>query len=206
MGLLIYSTMPFLKKLEVRDLSSKYGQKQCGIVALEPIKKGELVFACDLSNCNYYDLNDPRNKMTKVEVLALIEANPEAAHFIRIYTYMVDDDKYNVPRHYKTQEIAEACALFNHSCDPNTGYGCEEEDTVVALRDIEPEEELTYDYGLMDSEDSLWTPFRCKCGAANCRGELKFASWRDPEWQAKYEQYAGAHIKRKIKQLREHQQ
>lgn len=53
---------------------------------------------------------------------------------------MIDDDKYNIPRHYKTQEITEDCAQFSHSYDPNTGYDCEEE-LILVIRDIEPGEE-----------------------------------------------------------------
>lgn len=192
--------------MEVRDLSAKYGQKQRGIVALEPIQKGEAVFTCDLSICNYYRLEDPQHKLPKSEVLALIEANPEAADYIRYYTYMLDDDKFDVPRHYQTQEITEECLLFNHSCNPNLGFGGEEEELVVAIRDIQPGEEMTYHYGLMDTENSLWTGLQCRCGAENCNGILKFDFWRDPKWQAKYEEYAGAHVKRKIRKSREQQQ
>jgi len=200
------TTMPFLKKMEVRDLSSKYGQKQRGVVALEPIQAGETIFTCDLPNCNYYRLENPINHMPKSEVLALIEANPEASDYIRYYTYMLEDDLFDVPRYYKTQEITEECLLFNHSCDPNCGFSDEAEEFVIAIRDIAEGEELTYSYGLMDSENSLWTGLICKCGAKNCYGELKFDWWRDPEWQQKYEKYAGAHIKRKIQQLREEQE
>ena len=198
--------MPFLKKLEVRDLSSKYGEKQRGIVALEPIRAGELVFNCDLSVCNYYRLEESTNKMTKAEIFALIEANPKAADFIRYYTYMLDDDLFDVPRNYKTQQITEECLLFNHSCDPNCGFDGQEEEFVIAIRDIAVGEELTYHYGLMDSENSLWTGMICSCGAKTCSGELKFDWWRDPKWQEKYENYAGAHIKRKIRKWREEQE
>jgi SET domain-containing protein len=197
--------MPFLKKMEVRDLSSKYGHKQKGVVALEPIRAGEHVFNCDLSVCNYYKLEDPRNKLSKSEVRALIEANPEAVDYIRYYTYMLDDDLFDVPRNYKTQEITEECLLFNHSCDSNLGFDDEAEEFVVATRDIAEGEELTYDYGLMDTENSFWSGLICKCGAKNCRGELKFDWWRDPKWQEKHEKYAGAHVRRKIKKLREEQ-
>lgn len=197
--------MPFLKKMEVRDLSSKYGHQQRGVVALEPIKAGESVFTCDLSICNYYRLDQAINKMPKSEVLALIEANPEATDYIRYYTYMLDDDLFDVPRHYQTQKITEECLLFNHSCDANLGFGGEEEELVVTLRDIAEGEELTYDYGLMDTENSLWNGLTCKCGSTNCRGELKFDWWRDPKWQEKFEKYAGAHVKRKIRKLREEQ-
>lgn len=197
--------MPFLKKMEVRDLSSKYGQQHRGVVALEPIRAGEAVFTCDLSICNYYTLDDSRNKMSKAEVLALIEKHPEASDYLRFYTYMLDDDVFDVPRYYETQKVTEDCLLFNHSCDPNCGFGGDEQELVVTIRDIEVGEELTYDYGMMDSENSFWTGLTCRCGSKNCPGELKFDSWRNPEWQAKYEKYAGAHIKRKIRNLREQQ-
>jgi len=105
--------------MEVRDLSSKYGHQHRGVVALEPIRRGEMVFACSLSMCNYYPADDTRACKTRAEVLALMDAHPEARDFIRFYTYMVDDDLFNVPRNYDTQSIIEECVFFNHSCDPN---------------------------------------------------------------------------------------
>jgi len=58
----------------------------------------------------------------------------------------------------------------NHSCDPN----CEAVNDrgkiwVVAVRDIEPGEELTYDYGY-DIEHFLDHP--CYCGSKNCVGYI----------------------------------
>jgi len=60
-------------------------------------------------------------------------------------------------------------AFINHSCDPN----CESDEIdgrlwIVALRDIQPGEELTYDYCLYDGDDE--SP--CACGAKACRGTL----------------------------------
>lgn len=61
---------------------------------------------------------------------------------------------------------------FNHSCDPNTEVMArwdEETQTVrawwVALRDIEPGEEITYDYGFVAE---VAEP--CACGSPRCRG------------------------------------
>jgi SET domain-containing protein len=62
-------------------------------------------------------------------------------------------------------------AMFiNHSCDPN----CETEDFdgriyIVAIRDIDAGEELTYEYNLCDSDDS---DADCYCGSAKCRGTM----------------------------------
>ncbi len=66
---------------------------------------------------------------------------------------------------------------INHSCAPN----CEADQTddgrvfVKALRDLEPGEELCYDYGLIIDErhtPALKKQFACHCGADQCRGTM----------------------------------
>lgn len=62
---------------------------------------------------------------------------------------------------------------INHACEPN----CEATETdgrvfLYALRDIEPGEELGYDYGLIIDErhtPALKRAYACRCGAASCR-------------------------------------
>jgi len=59
-------------------------------------------------------------------------------------------------------------AFVNHSCDPN----CETDQIagkiwIIAERDIEGGEELSYDYNIYDCEPGEEVP--CHCGAANCR-------------------------------------
>ncbi|MDA0767965.1 MAG: SET domain-containing protein-lysine N-methyltransferase [Verrucomicrobia bacterium] len=60
--------------------------------------------------------------------------------------------------------------LLNHSCDPN----CETWITgkrifIYALRDIEPGEELTFDYGF---EVECWEDHPCRCGSQDCVGYI----------------------------------
>jgi uncharacterized protein len=60
---------------------------------------------------------------------------------------------------------------INHSCDPN----CETDEIrgrvwIVSLRNIEPGEELTYDYNLYDGGDE--DQARCYCGAGSCRTSM----------------------------------
>jgi SET domain-containing protein len=67
---------------------------------------------------------------------------------------------------------------INHSCSPN----CEARENakgervhIVALRDIEPGEELFYDYGLVMEErltKKLKAQYRCLCGTPACRGTM----------------------------------
>ncbi len=54
----------------------------------------------------------------------------------------------------------------NHNCTPNamtTGYGFE-----VAIRDIQPGEEITDEYGLFNIIEEM----KCFCGSENCRGSI----------------------------------
>src|SRR5215475_6038343 len=59
-------------------------------------------------------------------------------------------------------------AFVNHACDPN----CETDQIddriwIIALRDIEQGEELTYDYNLFDGDPGEKAP--CYCGMKGCR-------------------------------------
>lgn len=60
---------------------------------------------------------------------------------------------------------------FNHSCDPNAVM-CKQSD-LVAIRRIEPGEEITFDYSTTVSRRVHWTmPAPCRCGTAACRGTI----------------------------------
>jgi SET domain-containing protein len=70
-----------------------------------------------------------------------------------------------------------ASRWINHACDPN----CEAQQLddgrvfIDALRDIQPGEELFYDYGLVIDERytaKLKKEYACHCGSPNCRGTM----------------------------------
>jgi SET domain-containing protein len=65
---------------------------------------------------------------------------------------------------------------INHSCDPNCESVIEDERIFVdAIRDIEPGDELTYDYFLIVPERhtaAVKRRYPCICGKANCRGTM----------------------------------
>jgi uncharacterized protein len=57
--------------------------------------------------------------------------------------------------------------FINHRCDPNTFIRTIAGDRyVVALREIRPGEEITYDYCLNSEGDTAWN---CSCGSSQCR-------------------------------------
>jgi hypothetical protein len=68
----------------------------------------------------------------------------------------------------------------NHACEPTSrGVGPSFE---IAVRDIQPGEQLTSDY----AELNITAAFRCRCGAARCRGVVRaddlLRHWQ--EWDA----------------------
>lgn len=60
----------------------------------------------------------------------------------------------------------------NHSCDANAAF--DEGGTLIALRDIKPDEEITFDYLAHPIPASPWN-FACGCGAQDCVGWIQAA-------------------------------
>ena len=73
---------------------------------------------------------------------------------------------------------------INHSCAPNaiafvhehkSGKAKKEKVIIEALRDIEADEEITYDYGFefdVPYTKKLLSIWACRCGAPNCTGTM----------------------------------
>ena len=75
--------------------------------------------------------------------------------------------------------------FFNHSCDPNIGIRLNARgQIIVALRDIAPHEELTYDFSTYFNNP--YERFRCRCGARNCRGIIDNFSTLPVELKRRY--------------------
>jgi len=82
---------------------------------------------------------------------------------VYIFTF---SDQYDIDG----KVLRNTARYINHSCDPN----CEAELTrrsiwIVALRDIQAGEELSYNYGYPYESYKEWP---CTCGAANCFGYI----------------------------------
>jgi hypothetical protein len=88
----------------------------------------------------------------------------------------------------------EAVMLFiNHSCDPNVGFAGNI--VLVAMRDIQPGEELTTDYALFDDYDGSMP---CQCGTPRCRGVINGRDWQRQDLQRKYRGYFSWYHQRRI--------
>lgn len=116
-----------------------------GVFATRLIPKGTIVWALDSL--------DQRFSAEQVAALP-----PYARRQLHTYSYIDGGG-----RHILCWDHAR---FFNHSCAANclaVGYDFE-----LAVRDIQPGEELCDDYGTLNPAE----PFPCACGSAACRGSV----------------------------------
>ncbi|CAH8559213.1 unnamed protein product [Heterobilharzia americana] len=85
-----------------------------------------------------------------------------------IYMFRVDDDWI-----VDATMCGGLARYINHSCDPNCTaeiLNCDNSNhiVIIANKNIEKGDELTYDYKF-DLEEDRWDRIPCLCGSANCR-------------------------------------
>jgi len=96
----------------------------------------------------------------------LSKEEADALYFDRLDTYLfcIGEGDYVV-------DGDSVAAFINHCCEAN----CETDEFdghiwIIAMRDIAPGEELSYDYNLYDGDDN--DAAICHCGAQACRGSM----------------------------------
>ena len=149
------------------------GDKGWGSFALESISAGETVAAFG-------------GWVVTRETLSGMSADRQGR------SIQVDEDLYLV-----SSDTREPGDMLNHSCEPNCGLSGSQ--ILVAMRDIAPGEELTFDYAMCDASD--YDEFRCLCGQVTCRGIVTGADWRDPVLQAKYLGFHSPYLNKRIAAL-----
>jgi hypothetical protein len=92
-----------------------------------------------------------------------------------------------------TQEDLNITATINHLCAPNAGFL--DTITIIAIKDIEPDEEIGWDYAFSQTE---FEPFVCKCEKSNCRKKISPDDWQIKSIQEQYGQYFSPYLKLKI--------
>ncbi|WP_321504188.1 SET domain-containing protein [uncultured Methanoregula sp.] len=129
---------------------------------------------------------------------------------------MLIDEMYEIPAAMQrfTMQIEERFVLgpasavpedtdfFNHSCDPNCGFSGQV--FLVAMRDINAGEEITFDYGMTVSESvgsDMVFKMDCRCGSPRCRKTITEDDWKIPELQNRYKGYFSQYIQEKIERM-----
>jgi hypothetical protein len=144
-----------------------------GLLARAPIRRHELVAIWG------------NRVMTTAELWALPER-------LRDFPVQIWYDMFIGPM---SEDEIEPVDYMNHSCEPNCGVRGSV--VVVARRDIQPGEELTFDYGTTDTD--RWT-LECRCGARQCRGRITGDDWRLPAFRQRHAGYLSLYIEELIRQ------
>lgn len=110
----------------------------------------------------------------------------------RIHSAQVEEDLFIVPL-----SMEDETNFINHSCNPNAGFSSPV--SIVSMRDIQPGEEICFDYAMCDSLP--YDQFTCACGDSACRGQVSGSDWKNPELQKRYQGYFSPYLERRIQNL-----
>lgn len=170
----MYSTMH--KSVELRK-SECGGYRSSGLFATELIPKGTIVW------CGEGDDD---------EVVSIEEFNSfskDKKEWFLNFSFQVDKDTLSSVRSLDDLE-KDASHYMNHSCDPTVWFVGDL--LLEARRDIQPGEEITYDYATCDSLIERIT--ECKCGSAVCRGRVTTTDFRRPDLQDRYKHHFALYL------------
>jgi hypothetical protein len=143
-----------------------------GLFAREPIQAGEVLTVWGGEICTFE---------------TLVRLSPEQ----RRLSVQVEEGLYLVSTHDGPGD------WVNHSCDPNAGM--QGQIVLVALRDIQPGEEICFDYAMTDG--SPYDHFECRCGSVECRTYVTGEDWRSVRLQERYGGYFAPYLQRRIDRL-----
>lgn len=93
-----------------------------------------------------------------------------------------------------SDEYEPVMLFINHSCEPNVGFAGNV--VLVAMRDVEPGEELTTDYAMFDASEGSMD---CRCGAPACRRTIRGTDWQLLELQSRYDGYFSWYLQKRIR-------
>jgi len=145
-----------------------------GVIAVEHIKKGEVIFVYGGVIVPKAEIKDYHENLGDVGI-------------------QIDDNFWICPT---SREELEKQGVINHSCEPNTGF--QNQIILVAIKDIEPNKEITFDYAF---SESFMDEFQCNCGSPQCRKVISQDDWKSKNLKEKYGGYFSPYLKNKIKNL-----
>jgi hypothetical protein len=161
------------KHIELRE-SRIHGR---GLIVVKPIRKGEVVYFQPLRR--HGELQD------FVAISSVLEKGEELGRdYVKLAFQVSDTHLYAVDlsltkRREDAALMKDASLFQNHSCEPTTGIK-DDHAKMVALRDLMPGDEMTFDYATTECYPWPWCRegWECNCGASNCRGWIRHDDWR----------------------------
>lgn len=153
-----------------------YESPKCGlgVMAREPIAQGEVIGVFG-------------GHVVPLSRRSLLP--DELEHFY----FQISDDL--ILTHLSLEQVRQSKIEFiNHSCEPNVGFRGQIE--LVAMRDIQSEEIIAFDYAICTSEPGF--RMECFCEGDSCRQYITGEDWKIPELQKKYRGYFQPYLERKF--------
>lgn len=126
--------------------------------------------------------------------VATEEEFAQLSPFEQEHSVQIEENLYQVP--FGSGDSGD---YVNHSCDPNLGMSSSI--SLVALRHIQPNEEVCFDYAMTDS--TPYDEFTCGCGTEHCRGIVTGSDWQLPTLQQRYDGYFSPYLQRRIDRLKQ---
>jgi hypothetical protein len=149
-----------------------------GVFATDKIKAGEIVWR---------ETPEERQRHDEIPVDAVRRWPEEKRHSFLKYAYQIGENLY---AGYLDGVARDPADFTNHSCDPTIWFV--DDMTMTARRDLEPGEEITYDYATSEIDEDFM--MACGCGAANCRGIVRGTDHLLPEVQEAYGSHMMQHV------------
>lgn len=165
---------------------SDAGQKGRGLFAREKIKKGGVV---------------------TIATGQIIEDKKfEEYPFTELWNhcFRIDKNFSLCPQELRVTKL-DSIFITNHSCDPSCGFNGPT--TLIAIRDINRGEEITFDYAMSDMNYPGMgchpdEPMECLCGSKHCHKFVSYdVDWLNKDLQEKYRGYFSPYIQRMIDEL-----
>lgn len=85
---------------------------------------------------------------------------------------------------------------INHSCQPNVGM--DDCITIVAISDIQKDEELLCDYSFWEADETWKMRCECNCGSPKCRKQISGSDWKSVGSNHPYFRYYAPFLQRRI--------
>ena len=153
-----------------------------GVFAKEPIFEGErlAIFGGHVMKVTDEPVFSPENKDYGLQI----------------------DEEFIIGTNQKSE--IEDSDFFNHSCNPNSGF--KGQLFLVAMRNIESDEEITFDYAMVlhVTEGADVYELECLCASPNCRKKVTDSDWKIPELQQKYNGWFQWYLQEKIDKSKTH--
>lgn len=142
-----------------------------GLIATESIKAGEPVVVYGGIIIHKVDLKEYRELVGDYDVPF--------------------DDEFSIAP--VSREEAVSVVSINHSCEPTLGW--KNGIMLVAIKDVNPGEELAVDYAMHGGYDEEMV---CHCRTKACRKVIRPDDWKDPVIREKYGEWFMPRLKSKV--------